>query len=133
MTMSDGLIAPIDVKSAQMLAAPSGESIRKQVAGLDLGVDRTAGVDQLLGQFQQIFLDQMMSAMRETVPESSLFEDDTMATQTFQSLLDQEYVRSSKDQLAMPEITEALKLQLGLLQNPMASKDSEIPALPEIA
>jgi Rod binding domain-containing protein len=41
-------------------------------------------------QFEGVFLQMVMSAMRETVPKSSIFGENSMAEKTWQSMLDDE-------------------------------------------
>ena len=64
-------------------------------------------------QFQGILLGEMMKAMRATVPESGLLEGGS-AKETFQSLLDQEYVQAITRQMGGLGLGDALKQQLGL-------------------
>jgi len=123
--MSDLLIPPIDAKSAMILAAPTADVARGRLSALDLRMDSRPDIDQLIEEFEGVFLNEMMKAMRSTVPESPLFEDQGMAQETFQSFLDQEYVSSATRQMGMPELTEALKRQLGLLEDTHPSRETQ--------
>ena len=49
---------------------------------------------QAATQFEGVFLQMVMSSMRETVPQSSIFGDDSGATKMWQSMLDDEYSQS---------------------------------------
>jgi Rod binding domain-containing protein len=46
---------------------------------------------QAATQFEGVFLQMVMSAMRDTVPQSSIFGQDSASEQTWQSMLDDEY------------------------------------------
>jgi Rod binding domain-containing protein len=42
-------------------------------------------------QFEGVFLQMVMSAMRETVPQTSIFGQDSVSESTWQSMLDDQY------------------------------------------
>jgi flagellar protein FlgJ len=46
---------------------------------------------QAASQFEGVFLQMVMSSMRDTVPQDSLFGKDSASEQTWQSMLDDEY------------------------------------------
>lgn len=46
---------------------------------------------QAATQFEGVFLQMVMSAMRDTVPQESIFGRDSASEQTWQSMLDDEY------------------------------------------
>jgi len=46
---------------------------------------------QAATQFEGVFLQMVMSAMRDTVPQNSIFGQDSASGQTWQSMLDDEY------------------------------------------
>jgi Rod binding domain-containing protein len=123
--MSEFLMPPIDAKSAAILASPTAEASRRRLSALDLRMDSRPNVDQLIEEFQGIFLNEMMKAMRSTVPESPLFEDQGMAQEMFQSFLDEEYVHSAGRQMGVLGLTEALKRQLGLLDDTHPSRETQ--------
>jgi flagellar protein FlgJ len=79
-----------------------------------MGAGPKPSIDETLEEFQAIFLNEMMKSMREALPESGLFEGEELSRETFQSLLDQEYVRTAAHQMGGLGLTEALKWQLGL-------------------
>lgn len=114
--MADDFIKPIDYKAAISSAlSKAGEG--KQLQAFDLkGPSGHSGndVDAVLNSFQSVFFGEMMKAMRQSVTESGLIEDDTGAKDLYQGLLDQEYVSAASDQMGALGLTEALKQQLGL-------------------
>ena len=84
------------------------------LAALNFGQGATRpSAENAIEQFQGILLGEMMKAMRATVPESNLLEDSS-AKETFQTLLDQEYVQAITRQMGGLGLGEALKQQLGL-------------------
>lgn len=118
-------IAPnaIDLQSVTALLGPRAklrgpatplDSKPMQLAALDLkrGV-KTQNVDQLLLEFQNILLEEMMKAMRQTVPKSELFGEST-ARDIYESFLDAEYVRTLGKQTQSLGLSEVLRRQLGL-------------------
>lgn len=50
-----------------------------------------ANLHQAATQFEGVFLQMVMGAMRDTVPQQTLFGKDNSAEQTWQSMLDDEY------------------------------------------
>jgi Rod binding domain-containing protein len=117
--MSDFLTAPIDTRTIMNTMMPSGSATPtgRGLAATDFDV--TSGekpdVDQVLSAFQEVFFNEMMKAMRASVPESGfLDEESSMGRDTFEAMLDQEYARAMGERIGGLGLTEALKWQLGL-------------------
>jgi Rod binding domain-containing protein len=114
--MTDDYIKPIDYR-ATISSALSKATEGKQLQAFDLqgpSGHSANDVDAVLNSFQSIFMGEMMKAMRQSVPESGLIEDEGGAREMYQGLLDQEYVSAASDQMGALGLTEALKQQLGL-------------------
>lgn len=88
-------IAPIsglNLSLAQVeLASSLGSTEAVLRAQLD-HLDKKGQAEFLANQLEEVFLNQLISAMRETVPESGLFGDDP-AQRMFTQMLDSEYAR----------------------------------------
>jgi Rod binding domain-containing protein len=94
----------------------------KSLAGQKLKGPAEGEVDRLLGEFQNVLFSEMMKAMRASIPKSGLFEDNT-AREIFQSLLDEQYAASFGDSIGSLGLTEALKIQLGLVKESSAKDE----------
>lgn len=99
------------------LGGPAGSRLgaTHQMAALDMapGSSDRPSVDQALGLFQNVLVDQMVKSMRAAVPKSGLFGEDS-GQDMFQSFLDAEYSKSLGEQMGDLGLTEALKQQLGI-------------------
>ena len=88
-------IAPIsnmNLSLAQVeLASSLGTTESVLRAKMD-NLDKKGQAELLADQLEEVFLNHLMSAMRETVPESGLFGDDP-AQRMFTQMLDSEYAR----------------------------------------
>ncbi len=114
-------------------AAPVGSSNRASALSVfgDPTQLHSASPDELLNQFQNILLGEMLKAMRESVMKEDLFGDNS-ARETFESLLDQEYVNLAGAKGGALGLTEVLKIQLGLAERPGPLNPDllELPELP---
>lgn len=101
--------------------APAAAPASRGLAALDMQAG-AAGRDPeaLLVEFQNILLSEMLKAMRQSVPESGLFEDNT-GRELFESFLDEEYIRNLGEQTGGLGLTETLREQLGLARELHAS------------
>ena len=92
--------------------APPLSAPHQSLAGLDVHLDRrTVDLDQAINLFQGMLFNEMMKAMRATVPESGLFGKG-VGRDIFRGLLDQEYAQAMAQRTGGLGLSEALKRQL---------------------
>ena len=96
-------------------AAGSRLGSTSQLAALEMapGSSDRPTLDQALGLFQNVLVDQMVKSMRAAVPKSGLFGQDS-GREMFESFLVAEYSKSLGEQMGDLGLTEALKRQLGV-------------------
>ena len=104
--------SPIDAATLRSMVGGATPSRPETLTALDMGQSVESGdTDAAVEQFRDIFLGFMVSAMRETVPESELLPKSS-AEKMFESFLDQEYSTALGEQMGEDMITEALRRQL---------------------
>jgi peptidoglycan hydrolase FlgJ len=113
--MSELSIPTVDpVLYGSIARSSQNQGLSAAVAGA-AKASNEAEVDRLLGEFQNVMFNEMMKAMRESVPKSGLFEDEESAGRDiFESLLDEQYAASLGKGMGSLGLTEVLKAQLGL-------------------
>ncbi|HVA34443.1 MAG TPA: rod-binding protein [Candidatus Baltobacteraceae bacterium] len=75
-------------------SAPRSGAVEGRRAAQTLTPDQKKALQNLhqaATQFEGVFLQMVMGAMRETVPTSSIFGQDSASEKTWQSMLDDEY------------------------------------------
>ncbi|MBN1866241.1 rod-binding protein [Candidatus Sumerlaeota bacterium] len=82
--------------------------------------------DRVLVEFQGFLMHEMLKAMRASIPPSEIFGENS-GRELFESLLDGEYARSVSEKTGGLGLTETLRIQLGIVENP-----AERPELPAV-
>lgn len=93
-------------------------------------VDPEAGVNGAAQQFEALFIQMMMKSMREAIPSSGLM--DSSATNTYQSMLDQQWsqVMASRGMGLADVLVEQLERQGAISKTPAGTNpDRELQAL----
>lgn len=105
--------AAFDAEAMHALARRGSSPVQPQgLAALDLNRSgKDMDLDQAAQELQGLLFSQMLKAMREAVPESEFLPKGT-GEKTFESFLDEEYVKHLTQEMGETELTQAIKEQL---------------------